>query len=210
MKRDKKRPASDVRVDYDPLKNVEGRIDPSISGAQEISKGIISTIRNDIKNNPQEYAQLLLPLFENPIPTISVSSPSQSLNLRNDITYRVVSHIGCLKPELLPEIHSIFHNNALTGTCEEDFIPHMMGGETKARKIMWLKGINLLTFSFIELMEKIFPYYDDPFRVIAEHFCDAEGNDLTADKLRKSHSKGIQKISKMEMIRKLFLSVIKR
>jgi hypothetical protein len=59
-------------------------------------------------------------------------------------------------------------------------------------------------------MEKLFPYYDNPFEIIAEHFCDSAGNDYTPTQLRKSHSKGVQKMAKLDMVKKVFSELIKK
>jgi hypothetical protein len=163
-----------------------------------------------VNRNPLSFISRIKNSLEIIVPSVTISNTNQELNLRKDITYDIINHIGCLKPELLHDIHAVFRNHALTSTPEENFIPHLTGGLTKSRKIIWTRGINLLTFTFDYLMEKIFPYYDDPFKIIAEHFCDGNGNDFTPKQLRKNHSKKVQKDSKKDMICEAFLPIIEK
>src|SRR6185436_5303002 len=168
-------------------------------------------IEHYIKQNPS----IFIPLFNSfspglIAPPITISNANQTLNLTNEFSYKIIRHIGCLKAELIAEIHASFHNHSLTGTSIENFIPHFLGGVTKAPKIIWLREDNLLTFTFLYLMEKLIPYFDNPFQIIAEHFCDSKGNDYTSDQLRKSHSKGVQKRSKTDMIEKAFSILIRK
>jgi hypothetical protein len=170
-----------------------------------------AVMEQHIRQNPIAFITLLNKFSTEIItPSIAISNTFQELNLSDKFTYKITRHIGCLRPELITDIHSVFHNNGLTGTPAESFIPHFLGGETKARKIIWLRADNLLTFTFAYLMEKLFPYYDTPFEIMAQHFCDAEGNDYTSERLRKSHSKGVQKMQKLDMIRKAFSPLIKK
>jgi len=163
-------------------------------------------IQQYIRNNPHELLEAIARQAPEVIATIKTSV--QARNTSDKQIYLIKAHIGCLKPERLNDIHAIFFNYALTNTPIQNFIPHFMGGETSARKIFWLRGINLLTFTFNHLMDILLPYYHDPFRVIAEHFCDADGNDFTLEQLRKNHSKGVEKDSNKTMIKNAFAPLV--
>jgi len=164
-----------------------------------------------IKRNRKTFIDQLKNLY----PELTVSAPTisntyQGPNLVNDTTYHITNQIGCLKPEFLHEIFTAFYTYSLTNIEQKDFTPHFIGELKSAQKIIWLRGANLLTFTFRYLMGKLIPYYDNPFVVIAEHFCDSEGKDYSPEQLRKNHSKGVRDMAKLDMIKKAFSQLIKK
>lgn len=140
----------------------------------------------------------------------STEPTTQSSPQPKKIIQPIAKHIGFRKSEKIKDTYEELYNNALIGYTFENFSAHCCGGEWN-RKIPWLRGINLLTYTFCQMMDKeIFAYYDNPFKIIAEHFCDADWNDFTPDQLRKNHSKKINKLAKKQMVDSIISRILKK
>ncbi|MFI5220004.1 MAG: hypothetical protein ACHQNT_11000 [Bacteroidia bacterium] len=192
--------------------DVQNENDDSQQFGKQFSKFVDSRIERYLRNQ-----QLVpLPALNNQQPIIlperDIIDKNQALNLRHDISYEIIDFIGCRMPEILNNVYSGFHNNRLTNASLEDFKPHFSGeGVTNARKLLWLREVNLLTFTFeFFTAQNFIPYHKHWHVVIANNFCDSEGKDFDPEYLRKIHSKKVRSIENLNFIRDIFLPIFKR
>lgn len=144
-------------------------------------------------------------------PDIIITNATQALNFKNDISYPVFKPIGCRNSTLMKEIHEAFKNNVFVNTAFENFEPRFIGGISFARRMIWLRGINLLTYTFKYIMDNdIIPFHDEPNKVIAEHFCDEDGNDFKNEQLQKNSPGKLNDPDKKELVRRAFFKIIKK